>query len=316
MGSEPETAVLADEPEAPASPPSTPPAGDAASADEQALRAVPSLLGDMPVGLRVGTFVHEVLEAVDFAAPDLGAELTEHVARAQARRRVEVGDEDAVVTGLHAVLQTPLGDVLGGERLCDVGRADRLDELVFELPLAGGDDPTGQLTLDAVAAVLRDHLPAGDPLTAYAQRLGDPALRQNVRGYLTGSIDLVVRRRDAAGHPTFAIADYKTNWLGAFGEPLTAWDHRPAALAGEMVRGHYGLQALLYTVALHRYLRWRVADYAADRHLAGVLYLFVRGMTGPDTPTVDGRPCGVFAWRPSGALVEALSDVFDRGGSA
>ena len=25
-----------------------------------------------------------------------------------------------------------------------------------------------------------------------------------------------------------------------------------------MRRGHYGLQALLYTVALHRYLRWRL----------------------------------------------------------
>ena len=36
-------------------------------------------------------------------------------------------------------------------------------------------------------------------------------------------------------------------------------------------------------------------------------------MTGPDTPMVDGAPCGVFAWRPPSALVEALSDVLDRG---
>ena len=80
-----------------------------------------------------------------------------------------------------------------------------------------------------------------------------------------------------------------------------------------MQRGHYGLQALLYAVALHRYLRWRLADYDPDRNLAGVLYLFLRGMSGPDTPTVDGTPCGVFAWRPPSGLVEALSDVLDRG---
>ena len=43
-------------------------------------------------------------------------------------------------------------------------------------------------------------------------------------------------------------------------------------------------------------------------------YLFLRGMTGADTPVVDGTPCGVFAWQPSKALVEALSDVLDRGG--
>ena len=70
-----------------------------------------------------------------------------------------------------------------------------------------------------------------------------------------------------------------------------------------MQDAHYGLQALLYTVALHRYLRWRLADYDPDRHLAGVLYLFLRGMGGADTPVVDGEPCGVFTWQPSRALV-------------
>ena len=55
--------------------------------------------------------------------------------------------------------------------------------------------------------------------------------------------------------PRFAIVDYKTNWLGAADEPLTLGCYAPAALAAEMQRAHYGLQALLYTVALHRYLR-------------------------------------------------------------
>jgi exodeoxyribonuclease V beta subunit len=180
--------------------------------------------------------------------------------------------------------------------------------LTFELPLVGGDEPTGDLTPGAIAAVLREHLPAGDPLAGYADRLEDPDLRSSVRGYLTGSIDLVVRVGEA-----FAIADYKTNWLAAPGEELTAWHHRPEALAAEMEHAHYGLQALLYTAALHRYLRWRLRGYDPERHLAGVLYLFVRGMTGPDTPTVGGTPCGVFAWRPPAPLVVALSEVLDRG---
>ena len=81
-----------------------------------------------------------------------------------------------------------------------------------------------------------------------------------------------------------------------------------------MSRAHYGLQALLYTVALHRYLRWRLPGYDPSEHLAGVLYLFLRGMAGADTPVLDGTPCGVFAWRPPAALVRALSDVLDEGG--
>ena len=51
-----------------------------------------------------------------------------------------------------------------------------------------------------------------------------------------------------------------------------------------MQHAHYPLQALLYVVALHRFLRWRVAGYDPDVHLAGVLYLFLRGMIGPATP--------------------------------
>ena len=54
------------------------------------------------------------------------------------------------------------------------------------------------------------------------------------------------------------MLDYKTNWLGEPDEPLTAFHYRPEALRAEMERHHYALQGLLYAVALHRYLRWRL----------------------------------------------------------
>ena len=303
VASEPEEALIADEPDVPA--PLPLPGG------EETLREVPAVLADMGAGVHVGTLVHRVLEATDFAAPDLRAELAGHIASAQARRRVELGDAEHVVEGLAAAIETPLGPLAGDLRLRDVARADRLDELGFELPLVGGDDPTGPLALGAIAAVLSEHLPPGDPLAGYAARLSDPSLRDTVRGFLTGSLDLVLRLPGGR----FAIADHKTNWLAPPGETLTAWHHRPAALAAEMDHSHYGLQALLYTVALHRYLRWRLRGYDPDEHLAGVLYLFLRGMTGPEVPRVNGAPCGVFAWRPPGALVTALSDVLDSGGA-
>jgi exodeoxyribonuclease V beta subunit len=295
-----------------------PPASAVALADSRVddpLPAAPVPLAAMPVGLQVGTLVHRVLEAADFAAPDLESEIWMRVAEGQGWRHVDLGDPRVTAAGLAAALQTPLGPLLDGARLCDFERTDRLDELTFELPLVGGDEPTGRLTLATIALVLREHLSADDPLHAYAARLEDPALRPDVRGYLTGSIDLVLRVRgdDGGASPRFAIADYKTNWLAPPGEELTAWHHRPSALASEMRHRHYGLQALLYTVALHRYLRWRVPDYSPDQHIAGVMYLFLRGMTGPDAPLVDGEPCGVFTWHPPGALVEALSDVFDSG---
>jgi exodeoxyribonuclease V beta subunit len=303
VASEPEAWLRDDEA------PDGPPATGTASLQEATLRDVRLLLGDMPGGTRVGTFVHHLLEGVDFAATDLEAQLQFVMARELARRPLDVGDKGAVLAGILAVLATPLGASAGGVRLADIGAADRLDELGFELPLVGGDSPSGLLTLSAVADVLQTHVPPGTPLDGYADRLGDERLQRDLRGFLTGSIDAVLRLPDER----FAIVDYKTNRLAGPDEQLTAWHYRPAALDAAMQDSHYGLQALLYTVALHRYLRWRLAKYDPERHLAGVRYLFVRGMGGADTPVVDGDRCGVFTWQPSGVLVEALSDVLDFG---
>jgi exodeoxyribonuclease V beta subunit len=295
--------VAAPDAEAPPAPPEAMTLFDEALAlappRDRAPAALP--LADIPGGVHFGTFVHSVLEAADFAAADLELELTSTVKEVLRRRPVDIGSQASVVAGLRAALETPLGPLVGGLRLADVPRHDRLDELGFELPLAGGDAPVGEVTPGAIGALLRAHLGPDDPLAGYADRLSDPDLRASVRGYLTGSIDLVLRVGEG-----FAVVDYKTNVLAAPGEVLTPAHYRPQALAAEMESAHYGLQALLYTAALHRYLRWRLPGYDPGRHLVGVLYLFVRGMTGaPES--------GVFAWRPPAALVVALSDLLETG---
>ena len=80
--------------------------------------------------------------------------------------------------------------------------------------------------------------------------------------------------------------------------------------------GHsdYPLQALLYAVVLHRFLRWRLARLRPRRHLGGVLYLYLRGMCGPDDPARRRRAVrGVRLASRRCALVEALSDLLDGG---
>jgi exodeoxyribonuclease V beta subunit len=148
---------------------------------------------------------------------------------------------------------------------------------------------------------------------SYADRLVDDGLGgSRLRGYLTGSLDAVLRVPGADG-PRYVVVDYKTNRLAAPDELLTAWHYRPAAMVEAMMAAHYPLQLLLYSVALHRYLRWRQPDYDPARHLGGGLYLFVRGMCGPATPVLDGVRCGVLAWLPPPALVVELSARLDGG---
>jgi exodeoxyribonuclease V beta subunit len=156
-----------------------------------------------------------------------------------------------------------------------------------------------------LGALLRRHLPAGDPLLPYADELAAPELGEAVlRGYLTGSIDAVLR---VDGR--FVVVDYKTNRLGPPDAPLTAWHYRPDALAEAMLLAHYPLQGLLYEVALHRYLRWRLVGYDPGQHLGGARYLFLRGMCGPDVRFADGSVPGVFVWQPPAELVVAASDL-------
>jgi exodeoxyribonuclease V beta subunit len=314
VGSEVERGGLTDEPAVP--PPGDPVApvpGARAAAGTAGLDAVPPM-ADLPAGAAFGILVHAVLEGVDFAAADLPAAMRSRIDEVLGRRSLRGDDVDRgrLAAGLAAVVTSPLGALAGGGRLADLGPRDRLDELGFELPLVGGDRPHGHVGVVDVADALRRWLPADDPLAGYPERLSDPALDRDLRGFLTGSLDLVARFQGADG-PRHLVVDYKTNRLRPSGEVLRMGDYRPERLTAAMIDEHYPLQAVLYSVALHRYLRWRQPGYRPELHLGGVLYLFVRGMAGPSTPIVDSGPCGVFAWAPPAGLVVELSDRFDEG---
>ncbi|HEU4811008.1 MAG TPA: UvrD-helicase domain-containing protein [Nocardioides sp.] len=311
VASEPETPALEDEEVSTSSTTEGRGATDAASGPDPA-SAVPSPMADLPAGAGFGSLVHAVLEHADPQAPDFAAELK---ARAGEQLRWWPADVDAetLAEALLPLHTTPLGPLVPDLTLGEIPLHDRLRELDFEFPLAGGDvrGPAGDVHLRDLAPLLRQHLAGDDPLLPYADRLEVPTLGdQPLRGYLSGSIDVVLRVPVEDGH-RFVVVDYKTNMLGEPGEPLTAADYAPHRLADAMLHSHYPLQALLYSVVLHRYLRWRVPGYRPAEHLGGVLYLYVRGMCGPDTPVTDGHPAGVFSWRPPETLVEALSDLLD-----
>jgi exodeoxyribonuclease V beta subunit len=276
-----------------------------------------SPMAALPSGAEFGSLVHGVLEETDPEAPDLRRELAGHIREQLQWWPVGVAPDELAEALLPSQL-TPLGPVASGLRLVDIPLRDRLCELDFEFPLAGGDQPppaAGAVRHDVhlrdLAPLLAAHLPADDPLAPYADQLTGPLGDQSLRGYLSGSIDVVLRvptgGADPHGH-RYVVVDYKTNLLGETGVPVTSADYGHAEMATAMLHSHYPLQALLYSVVLHRYLRWRLPSYAPEQHLGGVLYLFLRGMCGPETPVVDGHVAGVFDWSPPADLVVALSD--------
>lgn len=266
--------------------------------DEQADDGSPStgsgagLLAGFPRGRGPGTLVHRILELADFTAADPAA------LRALVGRQLGVfgiGREwtEPLAAALRNVLATPL---LAGAplRLCDVPRSRRRDEMEFAYPVAAAGAAL------SAAGLARVFARAGETaaLRAYAEHLRHLRFTA-LRGFLRGYIDCVF-----AHDGRWYVVDYKTNDLGS-----APGAYAPPALAAEMVRHHYLLQAHLYVIAVHRYLSRRLPDYAYERHFGGALYLFVRGMT-----PARGAASGVFHLRPAPALVAALDRELAGGG--
>ncbi len=276
-----------------------------------------SPLADLPAGTTFGTMVHSVLEEVDFHSDRLEEELDEAVERQLRWRSVDLTPvipagasveqgRAQLVDGLGVAIRTPLGGLCGGMRLADIGPGDRLTEVSFDLRLADHGPPP---SVRGIGALVLGHLAPDDPLTGWAAGLAEGVIEVTVAGHLTGSIDLVVRVPGGPAGPRFVVADYKTNALHPRGLPVGPADYGAEQLVAAMEEHDYPLQALLYSVALHRYLRWRMPGYRPDAHLGGIAYLFLRGMPGPGG--VAGTPPGVFEWAVPPALVVSLSELLD-----
>ncbi len=263
------------------------------------------VLEDLGSGASFGNLVHELFEHLDFAAADPSAAITEWL-HAQSKFQISAEQFQRLPQELVQVLRTPLGLEFGDLCLADLSPADRLNELRFYFPLA----PDGVAPARQIGSLVADFLAPDAPLRDWAESLARGLRRIDLHGYMNGSIDLTLRY-EVDGAVRYSVVDYKTNRLTSRGDDPRVADYHPDRLPAAMAHSNYPLQFLLYSVVLHRYLRWRLPDYSPDLHLGPVGYLFVRGMVGSDTPrsTTSGVPAGVFSWPLPTGLVPALSDL-------
>ncbi len=239
-----------------------------------------------PRGAQPGTCLHAIFEGWDFTRRDPAA-LQAWVAEQLKGHFIEEKWAPVVARSVQAALDAPLD--ASGIRLAEVAPARRLVELGFVFPIAG-------LDLERLRRLFAD--PALGVAPEYAAALENLDFHR-AEGYMMGFIDLVF---EAQGR--YYLADYKSNWLG--GE---ADCYAPPLLRQAMAGNHYYLQYLIYCVALHRYLRARLADYDYRRHFGGVFYLFLRGID----PAIGGDN-GIYRNRPDVRLIEALDRLM--GGKA
>ncbi len=236
-------------------------------------------------GNRYGVALHAALEHADFAAwrdwrAGDAAPGNEAAAITTALRDGGYGEDvlgDGIALTTRLAGQTLTVALPEGLRLCDVPADQRRPEIEFQFALQ-------PVRIDALLALLHEH-------DVVRERHGF-GLRQRLEGLMTGLIDLTYHDGGK-----WYVLDYKSNRLPAYDA---------ASLQRAMAHSEYDLQALIYTLALHRWLRFRLGDaYDYARDFGGIRYLFCRGLDAAR----DDSP-GIHARRFEPSLVHALDALF------
>ncbi len=230
-----------------------------------------------PRGARPGTFLHSLFEEIEFTQPATTAENTQIILGLMESEQL---DEEWLPI-LQQLIDTVLATPLDGKSLLLNQKApsQRLVEMEFLLPIE-------VLSAPALNRVIQRH----DPLSAKAGDLGF----QTVQGMLKGFIDLVFEHQGK-----YYVLDWKSNHLG---DDVT--HYHGEALKSAMADHRYDLQYQIYALALHRFLRSRLANYQYDHHFGGVYYLFLRGMDGQSDH-------GIFAAKPTLEFLQEMDRLID-----
>ncbi len=248
---------------------------DVDAAGEQPQEIEPQMTPhSFPRGASPGTFLHSLFEEIDFSQPVDSQWLLEMLtAQGYSEEWLPILQQ-----WVDAVLAMPLDE--SGMSLSELAPGQQQSELQFYLPIDG-------LLKSQDLNTLVQHY---DDLSAQCP----PLNFQQVRGMLKGFIDLVY-----CWQGRYYLLDYKSNWLG---EDSSAYTQ--SAMENAMAQHRYDLQYQLYTLALHRYLGHRLANYSYQHHFGGVIYLFLRGVDSEHPGN------GVFRRRPKEEFITSIDSLF------
>lgn len=252
-----------------------------------------------PKGANAGTCLHWILENVDFQQPI--AEQVDIVEAGLTRYGIDILWLSVAVQWMQQVVNCTLTEqvsnalvtrnqIEGGEQtpwsLADVNKANCLVEMEFYFNFT-------TLNSDIICNTLRM---MGLKPVHFGHFLENGAEQAELSGIVKGFIDLTVHHQGK-----YYVLDYKSNYLG---DDFASY--RQANLAVSMSDHHYEIQALIYTLALHRWLKTRLQDYDYNQHVGGAMYLFLRGMNGTN---LSQDQTGVYTMNIKQDVIEYLDSA-------
>ncbi len=245
--------------------------------EEHLLEAPARSIFTFPRGARPGTFLHTLFEEVVFNEPASSEINRATITHLMEMEQLEPEWQPVLELLVDTVLSTPLDG--RGVLLSNKAPSQLLVEMEFLLPI-------DVLLAPSFNQLAHQH----DPLSKQAGELGFHRLK----GMLKGFIDLVFEHDGK-----YYVLDWKSNHLGD-----SVADYHGENLDRAMADHRYDLQYQIYALALHRFLKSRLACYDYDQHFGGVYYLFLRGVDGQSNN-------GIFSAKPSQIFLEQFDKLID-----
>lgn len=240
---------------------------------------------DFPRGAAPGTFLHTLFELVDFQDPSSQSNQDEVM------KQLELAHLDSNwLPVLMRLIECVLTKDLDGQGLKLTAKTPQqcLVEMEFLLPIES-----------LPSRELNQIIQSYDPLSKCAGKLHF----ETIEGMLKGFIDLVFEHQGR-----YYVLDWKSNHLGNQIE-----DYQLPQIENIMVEHRYDLQYQIYTLALHRYLKTRIANYDYQTHFGGVYYLFLRGIrASTDNHLAEHGRSGIFFTKPDAVLIEQLDQLIEN----
>ncbi|GHB74204.1 RecBCD enzyme subunit RecB [Psychrosphaera saromensis] len=257
-----------------------------------------------PKGANAGTCLHWILENVNFQQPI--AEQADVVESGLTRYGIDTLWLSVAVEWMQQVINCSLTEQISNATvthnqvevgnqiswsLADINQANCLVEMEFYFNF-------NRLNSEVICNALRM---MGLKFVHFGHFLENDAEPAGLSGIVKGFIDLTVHHQGK-----YYVVDYKSNFLG---DDFASYTQ--ANLAVSMSDHHYEIQALIYTLALHRWLKTRLQDYDYNLHVGGAMYLFLRGMNDKDT---EQDQTGVYTMNIKQDVIEYLDSALNDEG--
>jgi len=258
----------------------------------------------MAKGAHTGNLLHDILEHTDFALPDWQSAMKWPLAK---YGELDKGyQEDDLRDWLTQILHTPLKDVNktpdSGDKegfcLNDISTECSLRETEFYFPMESASSDQLTQILSVHRKNNKENYSDDDQKIKHVPSVRLPAYKK-LKGMMHGFIDLIFEHQGK-----YYVCDYKSSHLGDDFD-----NYRHLDMLTNIEKNHYDLQYLIYSLALHRHLKFSLVDYDASVQFGGVYYLYLRGMS--DNPA--NQSCGVYFRDISLSELDSLDSLFAGG---